>query len=262
MVESGSALAVMGNHEFNAIAYATESGSGDYLRLRNPDNQNQHAAFLGEYPLDSAAYLDAIEWFKGLPLWLDLGEIRVVHACWDQNLMDCISRDFDGTRLTDDLLHRANPVKRMREKHWEFGALETLLKGKEIPLPQGHHFTDSDGKKRHHIRIRWWSPTETTYRGIYLGSSDWETQIPDDEIQGDHAIDYDHSAPPVFLGHYWLSGMPAPLESNVACLDYSVAQKPERDTEGAPTGKLVAYRWNGDQNLIREAFVWVDRVAQ
>ena len=34
MVENGTALAVMGNHEFNAILWATEAldGSGQYLR--------------------------------------------------------------------------------------------------------------------------------------------------------------------------------------------------------------------------------------
>ena len=98
--------------------------------------------------------------------------------------------------------------------------------------------------------MRWWSRTERTYRGIFLGSPEWATQIPDDEIQGDHAIDYDHREPPVFLGHYWLSGEPERLETNVACLDYSVAK---------PGGKLVAYRWDGEKVLRPASFVWVER---
>jgi hypothetical protein len=49
MVEAGTARCVMGNHEFNAIAWATSDP---------------------EHP----------DWFKTLPLWLDLGGIRVVHA--------------------------------------------------------------------------------------------------------------------------------------------------------------------------------------
>jgi hypothetical protein len=83
MVDSGSALAVMANHEFNAIAFATPDGRGGHLREHSTKNLDQHAAFLEAYPPDSADYLGAIQWFKTLPLWLDLGSIRVVHACWD-----------------------------------------------------------------------------------------------------------------------------------------------------------------------------------
>lgn len=48
MVEAGAALAVMGNHEFNAIAWASETpeGSGQYLRQHSDKNRDQHAAFL------------------------------------------------------------------------------------------------------------------------------------------------------------------------------------------------------------------------
>jgi calcineurin-like phosphoesterase family protein len=246
MVETGAALAVMGNHEFNAVAFATESGSGDHLRPRNQKNREQHAAFLREYPADSPDYQDVIAWFETLPMWLDLGELRVIHACWDQKLMTRIGQAFDGARLTRNLLKQASTRER-----WEYEAVETLLKGKEIPLPHGHHFHDSYGIKRRYIRTRWWSRTERTYRGIFFGSPEWASQIPDDEVQGDHAIDYDHREPPVFLGHYWLDGAPAPLESNVACLDYSVAR---------PGGKLVAYRWNGEKALRTEAFVSLDRL--
>ncbi len=48
MVEAGAALAVMGNHEFNAIAFASETseGPGQYLRQHSDKNRNQDAAFL------------------------------------------------------------------------------------------------------------------------------------------------------------------------------------------------------------------------
>lgn len=253
MVETGAALSVMGNHEFNAVAFATDSGQGDHLRPRNEKNCQQHAAFLHEYPADSRDYREIIDWFRTLPLWLDLGDIRIVHACWTPQLIARISQEFDGARLTSHLLRQASTRGR-----WEYEAVETLLKGKEIPLPEGHYFHDAYGTKRHHIRIRWWSRTERTYRGIYLGSPDWATQIPDDEIQGDHVIDYDHREAPVFLGHYWLSGTPKRLESNVACLGYSVAKKSGGDTGVEPKGKLAAYRWNGEQILRDDAFVYVE----
>ncbi len=64
MFESGSALAVMGNHEFNAIAYFTADGEGGHLRARNDKNTRQHQAFLDEFADDQAIWADTIEWFK------------------------------------------------------------------------------------------------------------------------------------------------------------------------------------------------------
>lgn len=246
MVETGHALAVMGNHEFNALAYATPRQDGSHLRPRDPDNRRQHAAFLAEYPADGPDYLDVMDWFRTLPLWLDLDELRVVHACWDREVIARIARCLDGARLTETLLRRASTRGRQ-----EYVDVETLLKGREIPLPEGYHYFDRYGKRRHHIRIRWWDRAGTTYRDRYLGSPEWLTQIPEDEVAGDHGIEYDHTEPPVFIGHYWLTGDPVPLAGNVTCLDYSV---------GKPGGKLVAYRWDSERRLRKGGFVWVERV--
>ncbi len=245
MVEAGHAMSVMGNHEFNALAYATPCDDGTHLRPRNADNTRQHAAFLAEFPVDTSDYRDVIDWFRTLPLWLDLGGLRVVHACWDREIMARIGSRHDGARLTATLLHQASTPGRE-----EYADVETLLKGREIPLPDGHHYIDRYGKERRRIRIRWWDRGATTYREKFLGSPEWETHLPDTQITGDHALDYDRTEPPVFLGHYWLSGTPAPLADNVACLDYSV---------GRPGGKLAAYRWDGERRLRNEGFVWMAR---
>lgn len=62
------------------------------------------------------------------------------------------------------------------------------------------------------------------------------------------AAAYPTTAKPVFVGHYWLSDdQPEILADNVACLDYSVAKG----------GFLCAYRWQGEQKLKNDHFVWV-----
>lgn len=245
MVESGHALAVMGNHEFNAMAYATPRDTNSHLRPRDEKNARQHAAFLAEYAVDSPDYQDIIDWFRTLPLWLDLGDLRVIHACWDRDIINELVNHYDGPRMTDHLLRQASTRGR-----WEYAAVETLLKGKEFPLPEGYQFQDRYGIPRHHIRIRWWDREASTYRAKFLGSKAWETHIPDETIASEHEIDYGHLEPPVFLGHYWLEGQPKPLASNVACLDYSV---------GRPGGNLVAYRWNGETTLHTESFISISR---
>ena len=247
MVDAGAALSVMGNHEFNALAYYTpDRESGDYLRPHTEKNMLQHQAFLDAFAHTPDDYADVTAWFMTLPLWLDLGGLRVVHACWDSRLIARIAEFQDGSHLlSEDLLVQSN-----RRGQWQFEALETLLKGKEIRLPDGASFRDKDGTARHNIRVRWWDQGATNFKDAFFGPESARTHIPDDEIAGDHLVDYSHEAPPVFLGHYWMEGEPVPLARNIACLDYSVAK---------PGGRLTAYRWDGEQTLSRDKFIWVDR---
>lgn len=242
MIDCGSARAVMANHEFNAIAFATPHPSKPgHLREHSEKNCNQHRAFLDAYSPGSLDYAEMIEWFKTLPLWLDLGGIRIVHACWDPAALDYLSKRLkNGALITDELLEDAC-TKGSRA----YEAVETILKGKEIPLPPGSSFPDKDGSQRNHIRIRWWDGDAKSHRDAFFGPASALTHIPDDPVDEEHLISYAHHEPPVFLGHYWLEGDPEPLAPNIACLDYSVAK---------PGGKLVAYQWDGEGVLAREKF--------
>ena len=245
MVDSGYALSVMGNHEYNAIAYYTKNDKGDYLRSHNDKHTKQHKAFLDAYEGDPVEKEDVIKWFKTLPLWLELPELNVIHACWDENLMNKIM-DFQGSNLlTEDLLHLS-----ANKNNWQYEAIETLLKGKEIPLPNGHSFLDKDKNRRHEIRIQWWEQNAGTYQEAFLGPESARTHIPNDTIKGDHLITYGHDKKPLFLGHYWMEGKPKLLASNIVCLDYSVAKK---------GGKLVAYIFNSEEQLSNENFVEMQR---
>ena len=148
-----------------------------------------------------------------------------------------------AVELADRAFERGEGIARDR-------AVEILLKGKEIKLPEDHSFRDKDGVARQRIRIRWWEPGPHTYRSLFMGPTSAEAHIPDRPVSTDYELDYGAEEPPVFLGHYWLDGKPAPLADNVACLDYSVAR---------PGGKLVAYRWDGEQQLDAGKFVAVER---
>src|SRR5205085_3037473 len=60
MIESGHALAVMGNHELNALAYHAEDpdSPGEHLRRHSPKNENQHRATLEQLaPQELRSYL-------------------------------------------------------------------------------------------------------------------------------------------------------------------------------------------------------------
>ena len=245
MVDNHAALAIMGNHEFNALSYhAKHPVTNKPLRSHNDNHTHQHQAFLDAYQDNKPELKQVLDWFKRLPLFLELDEIRVIHACWHQDTMNSIKSVLTAKHCLDnDFLVHAND-----KKHPFYDAIETLLKGMEVCLPDGQRFKDSYGHSRNRIRIKWWEETAKTYQETAIVPRSERAAIPNTALTAEQQpIGYKSSEKPIFFGHYWFNGQPCIQKSNVACLDYSVAKN----------GKLVAYRWNhGDQVLSNQQFVF------
>lgn len=244
MVEAEAALAVMGNHEFNALAYHTENPAepGAYFRRHSEHNQHQHQATLDQF--SDKDLEDALQWFGTLPVALDLGSCRIVHACWDDAAISQIEelRQTTGSAYSTEFLSRT-----ARRGNAEFEAAERVLKGPELALPDGITVTDQEGNRRRRIRIRWFEPpTSQTWRSYALPR---KTTLPDTPVPEDApAVPYPSDAPPVFVGHYWLpESVAQPLAPNIACLDYSIARN----------GFLTAYRFDNQWPLQADRFVAV-----
>lgn len=243
MVERGDAQAVMGNHEFNAICYATSLGDS-FLRPHTEKNTRQHAAFLQEFPVGSDDYKDTIAWFKSLPLYLDSPSFGVVHACWCENCFRTLDPHLDGEkRLSQTALafygEHGSPV---------YDAIETILKGPEHALPEALAFRDKDGNQRAHARLKWWaSDNLTVSQRLEFGGAKLSGAALKELNLTPSPAPFPTPTKPIFVGHYWLKGAPSPLSDVVACVDYSVAKG----------GRLAAYRWNGEQVLRHEHFVTV-----
>ncbi len=248
MVKEGSAMAVMGNHEFNALAFHRQYG-GQWLRPHTDKNISQHAAFLNAYPGNADSghrhegeRRDILQWFETLPLWLDLPGLRVIHACWHEHSIERLKAQLNADNtLTPQVLIDASTRGR-----WQYQLLETLLKGLEVELPAGQSFLDKDGHRRTAVRTRWWLGGEQRFPDVVL-PQDVAARLEDLAVPAGTLPGYDIAEKPVFLGHYWMQGAPQLLAANVACLDYSVAQG----------GQLVAYRWDGEQALNADKFVVV-----
>lgn len=251
MIENGHALAVMGNHEFNAIAWATEDSqnSGAFLRARTQKNLRQHEAFLREVGADSRAHRKTIDWFKELPLFLELDDIRVVHACWHEEHLATLQPFLDDNAVA----HTASWPELCREGTDAFAAAEIILKGMEIPLPTGVEFTDKDGHIRKRTRTHWWlSHDHLTYRDVAMVPADILKEIPNKAVPADLQPGYD-GLKPLFIGHYWMSGQPELIHPHIACVDWSVAASDN------PQAKLCAYQWDGESQLDAKNMLWVKR---
>ena len=180
-------------------------------------------------------------------MWLELDELRVIHACWHRPSVETVIRAIEREgAINDEFWIEANIKGRE-----VYQAVETILKGPEIELGGGRIFVDKDGHHRSEARIRWWDGKASTLRDIAEippGSETPEHQpfppLPD--IRSVEAERYRYREPePVFYGHYWRTGLPAVESPNAVCVDYSAVKG----------GPLVAYRWDGEAVPVGEKFV-------
>ena len=243
MTDNGNAIALMGNHEYNALCFYYKNPDGGHLRKHTIKNIVQHYKTLKQFQNKEKEYEMYIDWFKTLPLFYEGPHFRAVHACWDTQQIALLRNKLVNDRLTEELIKQS--INKKSDLHL---ALEDTLKGKEMPMPEGKSFTDKDGTKRKEIRIKWWEdPTKMTYKSI---SVEPITGLPDEKINVSNfeKLDfYTENEKKVFFGHYWLKGAPSLYKKNICCLDYSIAKG----------GNLVAYRLDDENELNQQKFVYV-----
>ena len=243
MVDNESAIALMGNHEYNALCFHFKKAGGGHLRKHLIKNIIQHCETLKQFQNNQNQYEDYLEWCKSLPLFYEAENFRLVHACWDNKIISYLKQTLKDNRLTDDLIYQS--VIKGTELN---DAIEQTLKGKEIKMPDGLFFTDKDGTKRHDIRIKWWEdPVKMTYKKI---SVEPLANLPDTPVDLSLLKNKDYyksDDKKVFFGHYWLKGQPSLYRENICCLDYSVAKG----------GYLVAYSFDGEEKLSANKLTYV-----
>ncbi len=168
MVEAGAAKTLMGNHEF--------------LRPHTCKNKRQHHATLDQLTKKNEIN-DAIEWFRTLPMWLELDGVNVVHACWQPShhaMINAAIKQYGGvtTKFMVEATDQGSDL---------YLAVDDVLKGKEIPLPDGVSYEDKDGNLRTDVRVKWFeSPTGKTYRQYALPATE---RIPEVSVPNDYPWD-------------------------------------------------------------------------
>jgi len=248
MVEEGEAHIVMGNHEYNALAYchrAPASLGREWLREHTPRHNRIIKETLEQYHDHPQEWEETLAWFLDIPLCLELDGLRVVHACWDQPLVDALRRVRPDARIDRDFL-----VDSVVPGTQAFRILDRLTRGTHLPLPEGVELHSGDGFTRRSFRAHFWARQPQTWGDVIFQPDNLPDDLEQRELtdeQRSRLSFYGPEQPPLFIGHYWCEGIPALPAANVACLDYSAVK----------FGRLVAYRWSGEATLDADHFVWI-----
>lgn len=233
LCEKELACCVMGNHEFNAVGWALRHPeTGLPLRCHSENNRKQHQRFLDDVEEGGEQHQAWIHWFMTLPLFHDFGHVRAIHACWHEGTIQRIRPYLNE----DNSLKAEHWPDAFDERHELYQLCETLLKGPELALPQGYSFLDKSGTERHRVRIKWWREEAKTYRDLAQVQPEMVRAIPSVPLAEVHRNPVIET--PVVIGHYTLTGLPAPLSDKVVCVDYNAA---------STQGELVAYCWWSDE---------------
>ncbi|MGC1331393.1 metallophosphoesterase [Pseudomonas sp.] len=249
MVDAGQARCIMGNHEFNALGWCTAAppGSGkQFVREHTP----RHARLIGEtlaqfeqYPAD---WKDFVQWFYDMPLFIDAGRFRLVHACWDTSMIELLRGQYPDGCIDEHFVQAAAVPG-----SFACNVFDRLLRGTDMRLPDGMTLTGGDGLTRAFFRTQFWEDDPQTYGDIVFQPDALPADVastPLSSSQKNNLLRYGLDEPLLFVGHYWRSGRPSAIRPNLACLDYSAVLY----------GKLVAYRLDQETRIDPHKFVWVD----
>ena len=249
MVVAGHALCLMGNHEFNALGWCTPAPAGSgkqYVREHNPRHTRLIHETLEQFAQYPGEWRDFVQWFYDMPLFVDAGRFRVVHACWDADVIATLRAQYTDGCIDEPFLQAAAQPESFANM-----SFNRLLRGTDMRLPNGMTLTGGDGLTRAFFRTKFWEDDPKTYGDIVFQPDALPAgvaQKPLSPTEKSALLRYGIEEPMLFVGHYWRSGKPAPIRPNLACLDYSAVLY----------GKLVAYRLDQETRLDPHKFVWVD----
>jgi hypothetical protein len=214
LVESGRAQCVLGNHELNILLGRKKYDNPWYF-----GKEFREAGFLVPQVIADHGVRDRVKKFFGtLPLALERGDARVVHACWHAPMIEvaqtatCAVALYEKHRRLIEEDHKSRPdldeIDRKLE-HQNRNPVKVLTSGLERraaePFPVG-------GKMKCEERVHWWED----YR-------DPQTCI---------------------FGHYWTRLSKQYRHGAAYCVDFSVGKRWVERRKGGPPfkRKLAALR--------------------
>jgi len=236
----------MGNHEANAVAWNLGDANGHPLRPHTPAHRKQHAAHLSDAARDPWSYHRHIAFYASLPVFLDFGDFRCIHAYWDKPVIGLLSDQLDPDRVLTD----AQWPEAYTAGHPLSAALQLSLNGPRVKLPKPLRYRGSDGTIRKTAALHWWLQADTDVSKAVVLSAPVKARKP---LRGTplRAHAGYTSDIPVFFGHYHLKTAPRVTAQNAVCTDFGAGSN----------RRLAAFRYSGQSRLRDTDFTSV-RVTQ
>lgn len=249
MVEAGEAEFIMGNHEYNYLCFRTRSKAEPerFLRDHTPRNQRIVQETLNQYAHHPEDERDLLNWIIDRPLFLEYDSLRVVHACWHAELIKQLRTEVSPTGVVDmEFVQRSTLLG-----SFEHRVMDRLLRGTHLRLPNDEAMVSNDGFRRSFFRTKFWAKNPKKLIDVVFQPDPLPEHIAMESLTERQLSALEYYGPEersLFIGHFWCEGLPEPVAPNIACLDYSAVKY----------GKLVAYRFDGEQLIDGDKFVWVD----
>jgi len=225
MVENGSAYAILGNHEINAIIC--------YLKFKSENKQ-------AKTPRND------LKWLCSLPVFIETEELREVHACWSQNAVDFLKKEIPKGKIKKKMFKELilNPKSDFSKNIW------TLTKGIDFKMPGDLKLINNKGVSSRLFRLRWWeNPLGKTFEEMSFDSKFVLPSYTIPEQLLPETFVYPENAPVLFFGHYCRFNGPHIIKPNICCVDTGVVK----------SKKIAAYRWSGEKSLIAENLIFIGK---
>lgn len=231
-VESGRAQCVLGNHDLNLLlCNLAEQHKGSKHPFGKSRKHDNHWFFGEEWSLDNTEPTPAVladeqirqwvvDFLTSLPLVLARGDVRVVHACWDNAMVEMARRASDTVTLYSQHHDRIEADLRNQPEldltagkllHQNGNPVKVLTSGKERRTEIGFL---ASGEKRYEERVKWWN-------------------------------DYKDPQLCVF-GHYSNGREQTSTSAHAICIDFAVAsrweERKQQSFSGTYKGSLAAVR--------------------
>lgn len=214
LVEAGRAQCVLGNHDLNILLGHRKHDNNWFFG----EEHNEDGIVVPQVIANESIRQRVLRFFGTLPIALESNDLRVVHAYWNDDMIDIARESSDVVALYDehhDLIEGSFPDLDLDDidkdlDHQNKNPVKLLSSGPEERTEAPIY---SAGKIRHERRVQWWND----YRGPFC-----------------------------VFGHYSiLDGQPRGNDSTF-CVDYGVCKRWTERREGKTddfTLKLAALRW-------------------
>lgn len=266
LVQSGRALAVLGNHEINLLREDAKDGSGWFFDTRMARDHDKYAPFQRPTPQQRR---EIVSFLSTLPIALERPDLRVIHAAWQDAQIEAVRHlplgsvraEYDHweelgrqqakataleERMAKELAQWVHGLENIRHQppflpaHAEFEANKQMLNPLKVLTSgveqKGTTTFFAGGKWRFVERVPWWD-TYTDPTPVVVGHY-WRRvhQIDRGAVGKGDADLFENTHPFSWHG----------ARGNVFCVDFSVGGRWHERKAGKTVGhdfKLAALRW-------------------